>query len=52
MASETKRVVGDIMSRPVVTAAQHETVAAAADRMGDQGVGSVVVVDGTTPSGS
>jgi citrate synthase len=38
--------VGEIMSRPAVTATATETVADAANRMREQGVGSVVVVDG------
>jgi citrate synthase len=38
--------VGEIMSRPAVTATETETVADAANRMREQGVGSVVVVDG------
>jgi citrate synthase len=40
------RTVGDIMSRPAVTATADEAVADAAARMREQGVGSVVVVDG------
>ena len=39
-------LVTEIMSRPVVTATPTETVAAAASRMGEQGVGSVVVTEG------
>jgi citrate synthase len=38
--------VGEIMSRPAVTATATATVADAANRMREQGVGSVVVVDG------
>jgi citrate synthase len=38
--------VGDIMSAPVVGAAAAETVAAVAQRMREQKVGSVVIVDG------
>jgi CBS domain-containing protein len=38
--------VAEVMSTPVVTARADELVAAAAARMRDQGVGSVVVVDG------
>ena len=38
--------VGEIMSRPAVTATATETVADAANRMREQSVGSVVVVDG------
>ena len=40
-----ERTVGDIMSRPVVTARPADTVAVAAQRMHDRHVGSVVVVD-------
>jgi citrate synthase len=43
--------VAEIMSRPVVTATATETVATAAARMRTQGVGSVVVVDGTRAVG-
>ena len=39
------RTVGDIMSAPPVTATATETVATAANRMQERGVGSVVVVD-------
>ncbi|HEV2992846.1 MAG TPA: CBS domain-containing protein, partial [Acidimicrobiia bacterium] len=46
MAADGKRSVADIMSRPVVTATGDEPVSAAARRMREQGVGSVVVVDG------
>jgi citrate synthase len=45
------RTVADIMSTPVVTASVDETLAAAADRMREKHVGSVVVVDGDTPLG-
>src|SRR5205807_2050120 len=45
------RTVSDIMSTPAVTAEPSETVAAAAGRMDDRKVGSVVVVDGTRPVG-
>jgi citrate synthase len=38
--------VGELMSSPVVTALPDQTVAEAAARMRDRGVGSVVVVDG------
>jgi citrate synthase len=38
--------VGELMSSPVATALPDETVAEAATRMRDRGVGSVVVVDG------
>jgi citrate synthase len=40
-----ERNVGDIMSRPVVTARPAETLAESAARMRDRRVGSVVVVD-------
>jgi CBS domain-containing protein len=40
-----ERTVGDIMSRPVVTARPAETVAVAAQRMQEKHVGSVVVTD-------
>ncbi len=40
------RTVGEIMSRPPVTATADEPVSVAADRMREQSVGSVVVVDG------
>jgi citrate synthase len=45
-ADTNARTVADIMSRPVVTATADEAVADAANRMREQGVGSVVVVDG------
>jgi CBS domain-containing protein len=45
------RTVADIMSHPVVTATAAEAVADAATRMREQGVGSVVVVDGDRPIG-
>jgi CBS domain-containing protein len=45
------RSVGEIMSHPAVTATADETVAVAADRMHEQAVGSVVVVDGERPIG-
>src|SRR6478736_10429204 len=41
----SERTVADVMSAPVVTARPAETVAAAAQRMHDRRVGSVVVVD-------
>jgi citrate synthase len=47
----TPQTVGDIMSRPVVTAAADDKVAEAAARMREQRVGSVVVVDGSSPVG-
>src|SRR5689334_5590906 len=40
-----ERTVADVMSHPVVTALPAETVAAAAERMRERRVGSVVVVD-------
>src|ERR1700722_7389043 len=40
-----ERTVADVMSQPVVTAQPAETVAVAAQRMRDQRVGSVVVID-------
>jgi citrate synthase len=43
--TKRERTVGDIMSRPVVTARPAETVAEAAGVMGERHVGSVVVVD-------
>jgi len=46
VAPEGKRTVADIMSHPVVTATADETVSAAAQRMREDSVGSVVVVDG------
>ncbi len=45
------RTVADIMSRPVITAEPAETVAAAAARMEEHHVGSVVVVDSGRPIG-
>src|SRR6187401_3256465 len=44
-------LVSEIMSTPVVTATADEPVATAAGRMREQGVGSVVVVDGTRAAG-
>src|SRR5919106_4409741 len=43
--------VADLMSSPVITASPGETVAVAAGRMAQAGVGSVVVVDGDRPVG-
>jgi citrate synthase len=51
MSDGTHRRVADIMSRPVVTAGSTDTVAAAATRMGEQSVGSVVVVEGARAIG-
>jgi len=45
------RTVADIMSKPVVTATADEAVADAANRMREQRVGSVVVVEGDRPVG-
>ena len=45
MPGAKARTVAEIMSHPAVTASAAETVADAAARMGEQGVGSVVVVD-------
>jgi citrate synthase len=45
------RTVGEIMSVPPVTAVASEPVAVAAARMGEHGVGSVVVVEGDKPVG-
>ncbi len=47
----TIRTVGEIMSQPVVTALPSETIAEAATRMTEAGVGSVVVVDVKRPIG-
>ena len=49
--ADKSRSVADIMSRPVVTAGAGDKIAEAAARMREQRVGSVVVVDGTTPVG-
>ena len=46
MNEQGERTVGDIMSTPVVSATASETIAAAAARMREQKVGSVVIVDG------
>jgi citrate synthase len=53
MVADTRaaRTVGEIMSRPPVTATADETVSSAGARMRDQGVGSVVVVDDERPVG-
>ena len=49
MVDGTKvRTVGEVMSTPVVTASASETVAAASERMAENGVGSVVVTDSTS----
>lgn len=46
-----KRVVGDIMSTPVVTAARDETVSEVSQRMAKTGVGSVVITENERPVG-
>src|SRR5918996_26880 len=43
--------VADLMSSPVITASPGETVAAAAGRMAEAGVGSIVILDGDRPVG-
>src|SRR3954470_17870021 len=45
------RSVAEVMSTPAVTATAGETLADAAFRMAEHGVGSVVVVDGNRPTG-
>jgi citrate synthase len=45
-AAKSERTVGDIMSAPVVSATAAETIAAVAQRMREQKVGAVVIVDG------
>ncbi len=50
-AANPTRTVSDVMSAPPVTAVPSETLAAAAARMQEHGVGSVVVVDGDRPIG-
>ncbi|MDZ7675545.1 MAG: citrate/2-methylcitrate synthase [Acidimicrobiales bacterium] len=45
------RAVSDVMSSPVLTATADETLAAVSDRMWEQMVGSVIVVDGDAPVG-
>ena len=45
------RTVAELMSAPPLTARPSETIAEAATRMGEGGVGSVVVVDGERPIG-
>ena len=45
------RTIADVMSRPAVTASAAELVTAAAARMIERKVGSVVVVDGNRPTG-
>jgi citrate synthase len=47
----TVRTVADVMSSPVVTALPDETVATAAARMNEHGVGSVIVCDHQRPVG-
>ncbi len=45
------RNVGELMSSPVVTASADETIAAAAARMREEKVGSLVVLEGTRVAG-
>jgi citrate synthase len=45
------RTVAEVMSRPAITAEPHESVAAAASRMGEGSIGSVVVVESDKPVG-
>ncbi|HEX9994290.1 MAG TPA: citrate synthase [Acidimicrobiales bacterium] len=45
------QTVGELMSAPVVTATPSDTVAAAAARMAERTVGSVIVVDGEAVTG-
>jgi citrate synthase len=45
------RTVAEVMSRPAITAQSHESVAAAASRMGEGSIGSVVVVENDKPIG-
>ena len=47
----TVRTVSEVMSAPVITARPDETVAAAAARLVEHKVSSLVVVDGTRPIG-
>lgn len=49
--STHNRTVGEIMSRPVITAVASQTVQQAAQLMRDASVGSVVVVEGESPIG-
>ena len=51
MAPSPERTIADIMSTPVVTSATSDTIAEASQKMQQQGVGSVVVVDGNRPVG-
>ena len=50
MAAET-RSVSDVMSAPVLTAEQHESLESVGHRMVDAGVGSVIIVDHDRPVG-
>jgi citrate synthase len=45
------RTVAEVMSRPALTVEGHESVAVAATRMQERGIGSVVVVEGDKPIG-
>jgi citrate synthase len=45
VSEQTERTVGEIMSAPVVSATAAETIAAVAQRMREQKVGAVVIVD-------
>jgi citrate synthase len=49
--SASATTVADLMSSPVITASGNEAVAAAATRMTEAGVGSIVVVEGDRPVG-
>ena len=49
--SAIRRTVGEVMSSPAITASAEESVAGAAARMVDRGVGSVVVVEDERPVG-
>jgi citrate synthase len=51
VATPTQRTVGELVSRPPITAGPTELIAEAAARMRDASVGSVVVVDGDRPIG-
>ena len=45
------KTVAEVMTVPALTAVAEEVLAAAADRMADAGIGSVVVVEGNRPVG-
>jgi len=51
MSQHVVRTVADVMSAPVVTALPSESISDVSARMRDNGVGSVVVVDGARPIG-